>query len=222
MVAAVLQVLGWAAFFAAGLLWPAGTADYPGAWVFIAFFVFGGSAITIWMACHSPELLRERLAAPVQREQEPWDRVFLVTFILLFIGWLPLMSWDTGRTGFKAVPVWLQIVGAGCLLVYGLGAWWALRENAFAAPVIKIQKAQRLVDTGPYSIVRHPLYASALFLFIGIPLLLSSLLGIAGSAVFIAGLAWRAVKEERSLLRTLPGYGAYLLRVHWRFMPGIW
>jgi protein-S-isoprenylcysteine O-methyltransferase Ste14 len=222
VVAISLQIVAWTAVIAALILWSAGTFAYPGAWAFVALFGVGGFAITLWLARHSPGLLRERMSAPLQRDQKPWDRVFLALFILGFGLWLPLMGWDAARTGFDAVPDWLQVTGGAGVALYMLGAWWAFRENAFAAPVVKIQEGQRAIDTGPYAIVRHPLYASALLLFIGLPLLLGSWLGLAFAPLFILGVAWRTVREERALRAELTGYEAYTQRVRYRFVPFVW
>lgn len=218
----LLKLLAWTTLIAALILWPARSLAYPGAWVFIGLFVVGGLAMILWLSEHSPSLLRERMASPVQRAQKPWDRVFLVLFMPGFVGWLALMGWDAARTGFTAVPPWLQALGALAIAINMLGTWWTFHENAFAAPVVKIQESQRVVDTGPYAIVRHPMYTSALFLFIGVPLLLGSWLGLAVSALFILAIAWRAVREERVLRAELDGYDDYAARVRYRFIPSVW
>ncbi len=216
------QMLIWTIFLAVLMLWSAGTVAFPGGWMFILLFGGGGSAITGWMARHSPHLLRERLAWPDREGQKPWDRVFLAVFIVIFFVWLAFMSWDAGRTGFAAVPLWLQVLGCLAVMAYGFGAWLVFRENAFAAPAVKIQEGQRVIDTGPYAVVRHPMYASALLLFLGLPLLLGSWWGLAFCALFIPGLAWRALREEETLRRELPGYAEYTERVHCRFIPRVW
>jgi protein-S-isoprenylcysteine O-methyltransferase Ste14 len=216
------KLLAWTALITALILWPAGTTAYPGAWAFVGLFALGGGAIMFWLSKHSPSLLRERMASPLQREQKPWDRVFLVLLMLGFVVWLALMGWDAARTGFVAVPPWLQAVGAAGMVLYMTGTWWTFRENAFAAPVVKIQKGQEVVDSGPYAVVRHPMYASALLLFVGLPLLLGSWLGLTFSALFILGIAWRAVQEERTLRAELAGYNDYAERVRYRLIPGVW
>jgi protein-S-isoprenylcysteine O-methyltransferase Ste14 len=142
--------------------------------------------------------------------------------MLVFLGWLVFMAWDAARTGFTAVPPWLQALGALAILGDFAGTWWTFRENAFAAPVVKIQTNQTVIDTGPYAFVRHPMYTSALFLLAGLPLLLGSWWGLGISAALILAIAWRAVHEERTLLAELPGYEAYTARVRFRFVPLIW
>ena len=218
----LIQLVAWTAFIAALILWPAGTLAFPAAWVLIGLFAFGGSAVILWLARHSPSLLRERMASPIQRTQKPWDRVWLMLFLLAFFGWMAFMGWDAARTGFVAVPPWLQVLGALGVLAEFFGVWWTFRENAFAAPVVKIQENQKVIDTGPYAIVRHPMYTSALFLFIGVPLLLGSWLGLLFSMLFILAIAWRAVREEHTLRDELIGYKDYAARVRYRFIPFVW
>jgi protein-S-isoprenylcysteine O-methyltransferase Ste14 len=217
-----LQLGAWIVLIAALILWPAGTLAYPGAWVFIALLAASGAAMILWLSKHSPSLLRERMASPVQRAQKPWDRIFLMLFMLSFLGWMAAMGWDAARTGFRAVPLWLQVLGGFGIAINIVGTWRTFRANAFAAPVVKIQEGQRVIDTGPYAIVRHPMYASALFLIIGIPLLLGSWLGLAFSAILILAIAWRAVREERVLRAGLSGYDDYAARVRYRFIPFVW
>lgn len=218
----LLQLAAWVAFMAVLILWPAGTLAYPGAWVLIALFGLGGLVMILWLGKHSPALLRERMSSPVQREQNPWDRIWLGLFVIGFLAWLVIMSWDAARTGFIAMPVWLQAAGGLGIVLYMLGAMWTFRENAFAAPVVKIQAGQRVIDSGPYAIVRHPMYASALLLLAGIPLLLGSWIGLVLSVAFILGIAWRAVHEERTLIEELQGYRDYAARVRYRLVPYVW
>ena len=222
MIKILLQILAWTVFMAVLVLWPAGTLAYPGAWVFIALFAVGGLATTFWLFKYSPSLLRERMRSPIQRDQKPWDRVFLVLVLVGFCAWIAFMGWDAARTGFMAVPHWLQALGALGMALYMLGVWWTFRENAFAAPVVKIQEGQRVIDTGPYAIVRHPMYASGLLCFVSLPLLLGSWWGLFFGALFILAIAWRAVREEGVLRAELPGYDDYTARVPYRFVPFVW
>src|SRR5215470_16879369 len=121
MTAHMIRLLAWTALIAALILWPAGTLAYPGAWAFIALFAAGGAAMILWLSKRSPSLLRERMASPLQRAQKPWDRVFLMLFLLGFLGWMALMGWDAARTGFRAVPLWLQVLGGIGILINILG-----------------------------------------------------------------------------------------------------
>lgn len=218
----LLKLVGWIAVLAVLILGPAGTLDYPAAWVFLGLTAVSGLAMILWLGRYNPSLLRERMASPLQRAQKPWDRGFMVLFMLAAVAWMAFMGWDAARNGFAAVPAWLQAIGALGLVACMAGVWWTFRENAFAAPVVKVQAGQRVIDTGPYSIVRHPLYTSMLPYLIGVPLLLGSWWGLVGSAVLIIGIAWRAVHEERTLRAELPGYEDYVARVRYRFVPYVW
>jgi protein-S-isoprenylcysteine O-methyltransferase Ste14 len=218
----MLQMLLWTFVMGVLILWPAGTLAYPGGWALLALFASGGVAMVLWLSQHSPSLLRERMASPLQREQKPWDRIWLMAFMLGFFAWMAFMGWDAARTGFNAVPVWLQVLGGLLIIANGAGTWWTFRENAFAAPVVKIQQGQKAIATGPYAFVRHPMYTSAALLLIGMPLLLGSWIGLALSIVFILGIAWRAVHEERALQDELQGYSEYAGRVRYRLIPYVW
>ena len=218
----IVQFVCFGAYIAACTFWPAGTWTYPAAWVLLIEMMIGGVAITAWLARANPSLLRERMGSPVQRGQEAWDRVFLILLMAGFTAWLAFSAWDASQHDFLAVPVWLQAIGAVAVAAYMWGAWRTFRENSFAAPVVKLQEGQKTIDTGPYAIVRHPMYSSALGLFIGAPLLLGSYWGMVGSVVLILGIAWRAVKEERMLSASLKGYDDYMKRVRYRFAPYVW
>jgi protein-S-isoprenylcysteine O-methyltransferase Ste14 len=133
-----------------------------------------------------------------------------------------VMALDGGRFGWSSVPVWLQAVGAGLIAASMLLCAWVFRENSFAAPVVSVQDGQRVISTGPYAIVRHPMYAGAIPLFIGAPLLLSSWWGLVLSPVYLIGVGWRARLEERTLIDALPAYDAYAARVRYRLVPLVW
>lgn len=210
------------AYVAATTFWPAGTLAYPAGWALLLLMVAGGLAITVWLARHDPALLRKRMSSPIQHGQESWDRIFLAVLMVGYTAWMAFSSWDAARHSFVAVPFLLQAVGAFGVAFYMWGAWRTFRENSFAAPVVKVQEGQHVIDTGPYAVVRHPMYAAALGLFIGAPLLLGSYWGLIGSALLALAIAWRAVNEERVLRAHLDGYDAYAARVRYRLVPGLW
>ncbi len=222
MIKISLQIIIWTAVLGALVLWPAGTWAFPGAWVLMGLFAAGGLAITGWLYRFSPTLLSERMGGAVRKDQKPWDRVLLTIFLLGFCGWLGFMGWDAARADFAGVPVWLQALGGVGVVAYMLIAWRTFRENAFAAPVVKIQAGQRAITTGPYAVVRHPMYSGLLFFFCGIPLLLGSWRGLLVATLFILGVAYRAVKEEETLSAELPGYADYLAKVSFRLVPYVW
>jgi protein-S-isoprenylcysteine O-methyltransferase Ste14 len=219
-----LQTVVWLAIMAAILFAAAGNARWPQAWVFVALFAISSAGFGAWLGWRDPGLLAARLAPPVQQGQPLWDKVFLIVFILIWLGWLALMGLDARRWQTSHMPAWLN--GLGLALVIGgfLAVLRVFRENSFAAPVVRVQneRAQRVIDTGPYAIVRHPMYAGALLYLFGMPLLLGSWYGLLAVPLMILGLAPRAVMEERVLKRDLPGYANYMARVHYRLIPYVW
>jgi len=144
--------------------------------------------------------------------------------MVLWMSWLIFMALDAERFGLSQVPIWAQVVGAALILVAMYAFFVTFRENSFAAPVVKIQKerGQTVVSTGPYSYVRHPMYAGASLLFVGTPLLLGSAWGLAFAPLWIALLAFRIPIEERALRDHLAGYNEYAARVCYRLVPGVW
>jgi protein-S-isoprenylcysteine O-methyltransferase Ste14 len=220
----IIRNVLWMGFLAVLLFVAAGTWRWPAGWVFLAELGGLGLALGLWLARHDPALLAERMSAGFQPAQKTWDKVFLVTFFALFGGWLVLMALDAVRFGWSQVPVWLQAIGAVLIALCMYVAYLTFRENSFAAPVVKIQaeRGHRTVTTGPYAVVRHPMYAGAVLFFIGVPLLLGSWYGLAAVPVVTAMLVVRTLMEERMLMNELPGYREYEARVRWRLVPGVW
>jgi protein-S-isoprenylcysteine O-methyltransferase Ste14 len=220
----VVQTAVWLAGMAALLFIPAGTLAWPAAWVFLAEMAIAGVGIGWWLGKRDPELLQERLSPLIQREQPLWDRVLLTAFVLLWCAWMVLMALDAARFRWSHVPTWLQGAGAIAIVVSLYVSCLVLRENSYAAPVVKIQeeRGQKVVTTGPYRCVRHPMYAGGILYFLGMPLLLGSWCGLAVAPVMMGVLAVRAVLEERTLRGRLEGYAEYAERVRYRLIPGVW
>jgi protein-S-isoprenylcysteine O-methyltransferase Ste14 len=209
---------------AALLFGAAGTLRYPAGWMFIAEMGVASFAMGFWLRRHDPGLLKERLAGPIQRRQERWDRFFMAAILVVWPSWFAFLALDSKRFHWSQLPFGLRVVGA---LLIPLGLWvafLAMRENPYLAPVVKIQKERghKLVDTGPYRYVRHPMYTGALIYHLGMPLLLGSLWGLALTPPLAATWSWRAVMEERTLAAKLSGYADYMRRVRWRLIPGVW
>jgi protein-S-isoprenylcysteine O-methyltransferase Ste14 len=213
-----------AVVFAVLLFGAAGTLRWPAAWAFMAVLFSTGLVVTVLLARHDPALLDERLKSVIQPDQPLWDRVLVPILLLLMLGWFVLMGLDAGRFHWSVMPVWLQVVGAlGVVLSVGI-SYRILRENTFAAAVVRIQKerGQKVISTGPYAIVRHPLYSSTLIFFPSTALLLGSWYGLAATILILATLIVRTVLEDRELQRGLEGYAEYARRVRYRLIPGIW
>lgn len=214
----------WFAWMGVLLFGSAGTLAWLAGWLWLLEWAACGLWIGMWLARVDPGLLAERLAPFARRGQSRWDRLFMVGVSIGWCAWLCLMGLDAVRLGWSHVPLWLSVAGAVCVFLDLYFTRGVFAANRYASPVVAIQRARGhvLSDTGPYAHVRHPMYAYAILLLIGTPLMLGSWWGLACVPFMVAGIGWRAVKEERTLAEGLPGYREYLRRVRYRFVPGIW
>lgn len=213
------------AFFGAPLFLGAWTFHWPRAWIFLGVVLALAALSMLTVFWTRPELLSERYGAPLQKEQPLADKLVTLLLVGSFFGailFIPLDVFHFHLLGGTAP--WVAALG----LALFVGGWiveaLVLRANAFAAPVVKLQaeRGHRVIDTGPYAIVRHPMYAGALPLMIGMPLWLGSVAGVLGFAVPIAAMVLRLRIEERFLRRELEGYEAYTRKIPWRLVPGVW
>jgi protein-S-isoprenylcysteine O-methyltransferase Ste14 len=220
----VVQSIVGLAIMATLLFAPAGTFAWPAAWVYLVEISVTSLAMAFWMLKHNPALLAERMGPLIQRQQKTWDKVLIVTLLLLWCAWFVIMGLDAVRHRWSDMPLWIQVLGALAIVVSMYIIFLTMRANTFAAPVVKIQaeRGHRVVSDGPYAIVRHPMYGGALLLIVGTPLLLGSWWGLAATPVIVLLLAGRAVLEERTLARELAGYSDYASRVRYRLVPGVW
>jgi protein-S-isoprenylcysteine O-methyltransferase Ste14 len=201
----------------------AGTLHWPSAWVLLITSALLGPLCGWWLYRIDPALLAERLRPVLQRDQPAADKVFMALFVVVILAWLAAMGLDH-RHRFSDMPVALQALGLALFLLSTLLILWVFRENSFAAPVVKLQaeRAQRVISTGPYAHVRHPMYSGMILFFIGVPLLLGSWWGLVMVPLFVALFAARIRIEERTLREGLPGYSDYVRRVRYRLLPGVW
>jgi protein-S-isoprenylcysteine O-methyltransferase Ste14 len=220
----VAQTTAWLIGMAVILFLSAGSWTWPQGWVFLGEIGASTMAVNFWLARHDPSLLASRLSAPVQRDQQPWDRKFMAVAALVFLAWLIVCALDGGRFRWSSVPIWAQVTGALLIALCMIVVWQTFRYNSFAAPQIRVQtdRQQRVITDGPYRVVRHPMYAGALLMFVGTPLLLVSWWGLLFVPVGLVGIGFRVVSEERMLSRYLAGYDQYKQRVRFRMLPGLW
>ena len=206
------------------LFLPAGTPAWPQAWVFIVLFVGCSEAIGVWLKGTDPDLLVERMKSPISADQKRSDRVVVGAVLVAFCGWFVFMAIDARRFGWSRTPLWAQALGAALIVGAFYGRVTVLRANSFAAATVRLQpeRGQSVISTGPYAVVRHPMYAYAVLLMIGAPLLLGSLWGLLGMVAFLPLLAARVRGEEVMLLNGLPGYREYAAKVPFRLLPGVW
>jgi len=219
----VIQTFLWFGFMGALLFVSAGTLHWPGAWAYLMLMVGLSLTLGVALARRDPGLMNERLSPPIQKNQTAADKVLLSVLLVGIFAWQILMGLDL-RFGWSAVPAWLQVMGAIVLLVSIWICYLTMLENSFAAPVVKIQdeRGQKVITTGPYSYVRHPMYAGAILFFAGTALLLGSWWGLVSVLAFIVLLAIRTFIEEKTLRTGLRGYDDYAANVRYRLIPMVW
>lgn len=200
---------------------PAGTVRYPAAWIYAGLFTACVAGITWYLQRHDPALLRRRMAAGPAAEKERIQRVIQSIASIAFVGMFVVAGLDR-RYAWSMVTGGLVAVG-DVLLVLGLGiVFLTFRENSFTSGTVEVAAEQRVVDTGPYALVRHPMYAGSLLFLLGTPLALGSWWALLPFVLLVAIVVVRLVAEERLLARTLSGYDAYLKRVRHRLVPLVW
>ena len=210
--------------FAILLFGSAGRLNWAAGWAFMILFLGSLWLLVLRLARRDPALLAERMKMKAQPGQPLWDRILLQTIIILWFAWFVLAALDGGRFHWSKAPVWLQWLG-GAAVPFAVWIFdWTFKENTFSAPVVRIQKERghKVISSGPYAIVRHPLYAGALLLMPATALLLGSWYGVLGSMVVAACLVIRTIMEEKTLIQKLEGYPEYAQRVHYRLIPFIW
>jgi protein-S-isoprenylcysteine O-methyltransferase Ste14 len=219
----ILQTLLYIAGMGGLLFIAAGTWHWPAAWVFLAAMAVLGLGSGVWLARTDPGLLAERMRPMMQDAQPAADKKFMLVFGAAALAWFVAIGLDK-RFDASDVPTALQALGLAMLVASTAYIMWVMRENSFAAPVVKVQaeRGHRVIDTGPYAHVRHPMYSGTVLFFFGMPLLLGSWWGVVLAPLFVVLFAIRAGIEERTLLAGLPGYADYTAKVRYRLVPGIW
>src|SRR5262245_32311725 len=200
---------------------PAGTIHYWQAWVYLSIFMGASVLTTIYLMRKDPALLERRMSGGPTAEKRPVQKFIMLCTSLGFIALLVVSAFDH-RFGWSEVP--LGGVVAGDLLV-AIGfylIYQVYRENSFTSATIEVAENQKVISTGPYAVVRHPMYASGSLYLLGTPLALGSYWGFVPIAAMMPFLIWRLFDEERFLAGNLPGYAEYQRRVRHRLVPFVW
>ncbi len=200
------------------LFLPAGTFRYWNAWLLMAILFVPMFAAGLVMMRRDPELLKKRLNA---KEDEREQREVVALSALMFLAAF-LLAGLNFRFGWLALPPWLVWVGAAVFLAAYLMYAEVLRENAYLSRTIEVQENQKVIDTGLYGVVRHPMYCATLFLFLSMGVVLGSPISFAILLLYIPIIAKRIRNEEQVLGKGLEGYADYMKRVRWRVIPLIW
>lgn len=206
---------------AALLFIPVWTVNYWQAWVFLITLSVSVFAITLYVSKNDPQLLARRVNAGSMAEKEKSQKViqFLaqIAFILIFI--VPAIEHRLLRT---LLPPYISLFGDGLVVIGLLIVFYVFKENTYTSAIIDVESEQKVVSTGPYSVVRHPMYIGALIMLLGVPLALGSGWGILTIIPISIVIIWRLIDEEKYLLKHLSGYSVYKKKVKYRLVPFIW
>ena len=200
---------------------PAGTVHYWQAWVYLSIFTGASALTTLYLLTEDRNLLERRMKGGPTAERRPVQKLIMLCTSIGFIALLVVPGFDH-RFEWSTVPLHWVVTGDALVAIGFCFIFLVYRENSFTSATIAVAENQTVVSTGPYAIVRHPMYASAALYLIGTPLALGSFWGLVPVGVMVPFLIWRLLDEERLLSRDLPGYAEYRRRVRYRLVPFVW
>ncbi len=215
---ALLGLVFLGAMMALALFAPARTLRWAEAWAYIGVFLGASLLVTIDLARRDPALLERRTKAGPMAEPTRKQKVIQAFASIAFLGELALPALDH-RFGWTHVPPVIAFASEALVALGFWIVWRVFRANTFTSAVIEVGAKQRVVTTGPYAIVRHPMYAGAFLLMGATPIALGSLVGLAAFVMLAAIVVLRMLDEERVLSKELEGYDAYRQRTRWRLVP---
>ena len=215
---AILKFLSGLVLVGLLLFIPAGTFTYPQAWLLMGILFVPMFAAGLVMMKKSPDLLRKRLNA---KEEQPEQKTVIVLSGIMFLAAF-LVAGLNFRFGWIILPVWVSYAAAVVFLIgYALYAE-VLKENVYLSRTVEVQENQKVIDTGLYGVVRHPMYMSTLLLFLAMPLVLGSIISFVIMLAYIPIIAKRIQNEEQVLESGLDGYADYKKRVRYKVIPFVW
>jgi protein-S-isoprenylcysteine O-methyltransferase Ste14 len=201
------------------LLVSAGTIQYWQAWVYLAVVGACSVPVTLYMM-KDPALLESRTSFGPTAEQRPIQRIIVLFLSLPTFAAFIIPGLDH-RFDWSSMPAWLSIVGDVLIVVSIWMSYRVFKENSFGAATVQVAKDQKVISTGPYAIVRNPMYSGAVLFFIAMSLALGSYWALIPALLTIPAFAWRLFDEEKFLAKNLPGYTEYCAKVRWHLIPGI-
>src|SRR5262245_35556780 len=209
--------------FVLGLFLPAGTWMWTRGWLFVFVIVVASILSTFYLRRVNPDVIAGRFSR--HKGTKPWDLTLGVMIGLPTLLAIPIVAaLDDGRYHWLPVPWWGCVLGYILVIIGMVGLIWAESVNKFFEPCVRVQtdRGHRVIDTGPYALVRHPGYVSAFLAYIGMPLALGSLWALIPAVLACWLLVLRTVLEDRILREELAGYEEYAHRVPYRLIPGVW
>jgi protein-S-isoprenylcysteine O-methyltransferase Ste14 len=218
---ALLGILRTFVMLMVAVFGPVWTLRWWQGWACLAAFFIPACAITVWVAQHDPALLERRLKAGAKAEKEKGQKIVQGIAAIVFLADFAVPALDH-RFGWSRVPVYASVLGDLMMVLGLLIVAVVFKENTFTSGIIEVAENQNVVSTGPYAIVRHPMYSGALVMLFGIPLALGSWWGMLINVPMTAAIIWRLLDEERFLVGNLPGYAGYRESVRFRLVPLLW
>jgi protein-S-isoprenylcysteine O-methyltransferase Ste14 len=200
---------------------PARTLNYWQAWTFLAVYFASSLAITLYLMKKDPKLLQRRMSGGPAAEKERAQKIIMFFASLGFIGLIIFPGLDH-RFAWSRVPPYVALAGDVLVGVGFLAIFFVFKENTFSFATIEVARDQTVISTGPYALVRHPMYAGAFVMLVGIPIALGSWWGLLVLVAMMPALIWRLFDEEKILARKLPGYVEYQRTVRYRLIPLVW
>lgn len=208
---------------AAAFFGSSGTLLWPEAWLYIIAHLGYAFIMAAWMKLNDPELLGSRLRL-FRKSAREWDKRIMALVVLLGIPYIILPGLDAVRFGWSSVPLPLQIIAFMAILASFWLIFRVMKANSFASPYVEVQRdrGHRVIDTGPYTHIRHPMYLAFVIFLFAFPLWLGSLWTLMLSILISCVVVLRITKEEETLIQELEGYAQYAERVRHRLLPGVW
>jgi protein-S-isoprenylcysteine O-methyltransferase Ste14 len=206
---------------AVALFASAGTLRYWQAWSFLGLYFVCSLAVTLYLLRHDPALLARRMRGGPFAEKQPTQKIIMSFASFAFVGLLVVPGLDH-RHGWSLMSRATVFAGEALFIIGWIGIFFVFRENSFGSARIELADDQKVISTGPYAVVRHPMYTAGLLMLLGVPVSLGSWWGVLMTAAIFLAVIWRLLDEEKFLAKNLDGYVAYQRRVRYRLLPLIW
>lgn len=203
------------------LFLPAGTLRYWQGWACLAAFFVPACAITVWVARNDPALLERRIKAGPAAEKERGQKIVQIIAAIVFFSDFAIPAFDH-RFHWSTAPAYVPVIGDAMMVLGFLIVFAVFKENSYTSGIIEVAEDQTVISTGPYAVVRHPMYVGGLVMLYGIPLALGSWWGVLVNVPMTVAIVWRLLDEERFLVKNLKGYAEYRERVRFRLIPLMW
>lgn len=215
---AIMKTLSGVVLLGLLLFLPAGTWDYPNAWLLMGVLFLPMLIVGAVLMLKSPTLLEKRLHT---KETESKQKLVIGLSVLMFVSGFLLAGFDF-RFAWFPLPQWISYAAAGVFLLGYIMYAEVMRENAYLSRTVEVQENQKVIDTGLYGIVRHPMYSATVLIFLTMPLILGSLVAFAVFLLYLPIIVLRIKNEEKVLEEGLDGYLEYKEKVKYRLIPFVW